>query len=440
MDANDSSTETSDTGASASVTDLPSSSLTSASGGGGSGGGGRSSFPVELERSMHELRGALIGCISSIGGDARKPQQLARQLKLDKTLAWKIARVVNADVADEAFQYLPGDAGMELFLDAIEAAGSDRSTLSRAREVVDRFRQSVHHHVGDRPTLEIVLDALPSQKKDRLTQSRKLAFRGNSGIWGVQSKVRLQSVFVWPSATDAEKLDAAVVVGWLDFRRIRQDARWVLFRHSLYSKNAGRMAVQVEPLDEETSSSDPLRLLRKFCTGTLPSVTAREENEQTSYHLGESEVGNAGAFSVLMGSIYRSMGNRYASGSEESASFAAQISAPVENMVFDLFVHRDLRLGSDPKVSLFGALAPGGRFADSDRIPLNEPLRPLVSCGKSLVVETPLFGRYREVVELVTRRSGTSSDEFSGWRYSLEYPPFPSTAMVSFQLPTERRA
>jgi hypothetical protein len=393
------------------------------------------SIPVELERSMHELRGALISCISSVQGDARKPQQLARQLRLDKTLAWKIARVVNADSADDAFQYLPGDAGMELFLDAVEAAGSDRTTLTRAREVVDGFRQSVTRHIGDRPTLEIVLDALPSQKKDRLTQSRKLAYRGNSGIWGVQAKVRLQTVFVWPSKQDPTKLDAAVVVGWLDFRRIRQDAKWVLFRHSLYSKNTGRMTLQVEPLDEETSSNDPLRMLKRFCTGTIPSVTAREENEQTSYHLGDSELGNAGAFSVMMGSVYRAMANRYIVNGEDRVSFAAQVSAPVETMLFDLFVHRDLRINGDPNLEVFGALAPGGKFSDTDRIPLNEPLRQLVPGGKSLVVETPLFGRYREVIDLVHRRSGESPEAFSGWRYTLEYPPFPSTVMIGFRLP-----
>ena len=41
----------------------------------------------------------------------------------------------------------------------------------------------VSRHVGDRPTLELVLDSLPDRSHDRLIVSRKLAFRGNSGLF-----------------------------------------------------------------------------------------------------------------------------------------------------------------------------------------------------------------------------------------------------------------
>ena len=71
----------------------------------------------------------------------------------------------------------------------------------------------VSRHVGDRPTLELVRDSLPDRSHDRLIVSRKLAFRGNSGIWGVQARTRLNAAFVAPSHDDPEMLDAANVGG-----------------------------------------------------------------------------------------------------------------------------------------------------------------------------------------------------------------------------------
>lgn len=388
-----------------------------------------SHIPPALAQAMDELRQSLESLISSVQGDSRKPQQLSRQLGLDKTLAWKVSRLINAQSPSVAFQYLPGDAAIDLLLEAVRNAGGDPKTLESVTATNARFRASVKHYIGDRSTLDIVVDGLPTQGVDRLANSRKLAFRGNSGIWGVQAKARTQSVFVFPSASDPGRVDVCMVVGWFDFRRMRRDAKWVLFRHSLYSHEAGgRATLKPEALDHDHPTGDGLALLRGFCSPTLPTIDASEDAGHVAYHIGESPVGNAGAFTCMMGSIYRSMAQRYGDPLTEGLTFAANITAPVESLLFDIFIHQDLRTPDRPEVALHGALSGGGRISLPDNIPLGAGVRQL--SGKPVHADTSLFPRYAELLNLVYTRTNQDPAAFIAYRYELDYPPFPSTALM----------
>ncbi len=65
---------------------------------------------------------------------------------------------------------------------------------------------------------------------DRLVKSRKLAFKGNSGIWGAQSRVRMNTSFIAPNRDNPELLDYAQIGGYSDLQRLRVNGAWPLFR------------------------------------------------------------------------------------------------------------------------------------------------------------------------------------------------------------------
>lgn len=50
------------------------------------------------------------------------------------------------------------------------------------------------------------------------------------------------------------------------------------------------------------------------------------------------------------------------------------------------------------------------------------------------VVDTPRIPGYAQLIDHVMQRCGWNRADFIGIRYTLEYPPFPSTVLITFPL------
>ncbi|MCA9310842.1 MAG: hypothetical protein KDA21_06530, partial [Phycisphaerales bacterium] len=138
----------------------------------------------EVENAVRELRGAIRTLLASVDADPRQPQEVHRRFALASGLCWKISRLERARNADEALNYLPGPEAFRGYLDALATGGADQRAIRWAQDAMHILSDNVRRYVGDKATLELVLDAAPGNR-EQLTKSRKLAFRGNSGIWGV---------------------------------------------------------------------------------------------------------------------------------------------------------------------------------------------------------------------------------------------------------------
>ncbi len=390
----------------------------------------------DLSAGVHELRGALTDLLGDVGADARRPQELARRLSLDKSLAWKLSRIVGAGDPQNALQYIPGDAALGIVMRAVHDAGGGEALRVRAERAIKNFQSAVLRHLGDRPTLDLVVDGLPNEAGERLSASRKLAFRGNSGIWGVQAKARLQTVVLAPNHDNPGMMDCGVVGGWIDFRRIRGDARWVLFRrHSLKEPDAP--GPQVEPIDPPAEPGSPALIMSDFCSAGLPAIHTVAEGGFELDELGASTIGNSGAFTLFFGSITTNIGPRKAERPDDVGSFRVSISAPVECLQFDMLVHRDCSFALQQKIGTYGGFATGPEpMAERDALPIHADRSDL---GREPpAVQTPLFSRYVQLTQRIFTRMGRDRSEFVGIRYGIEFPPFPATVVVTF--PLEKQA
>jgi hypothetical protein len=388
----------------------------------------------DLSAGVHELRGALADMLGSVGADVRKPQELARRLSLDKNLAWKLSRVVGAGDAQDALQFMPGDVGLGIVLKAVHAAGGAEAHRRRAEGAIKNFQAAVLRHLGDRPTLDLFVDGLASQSGERLSVSRKLAFRGNSGICGVQAKARINTVFLAPNRDRPEMMDCVLIGGWTDFRRIRSDARWVVFRRQLMNERAGGSGD--EPLDRDVDPNG-LMLMKDFCSANMPEIHTFAENGMQLDELGASTIGNSGAFNFFFGSATRQIGSRYAEAPDDTAQFRATISAPVEMLQFDLLIHRSCAFALNQTLKTYhGFSVWPAPLAERDSLPIHAEQTDMGREPPS--VQSPLYPRYVELTERVFNRMVWNRHEFIGVRYMMEYPPFPSTVVVSF--PLDKRA
>lgn len=386
----------------------------------------------ELTRSMRELRGSLVEVLSASGTDPERPQEISRALGLDKSLAWKVARLARASDAGMEAAHLPGAAAFEILLSAAARKGVQPPLIARARDAVRALSSVVDEHLGDRPTLELVLDGMPRRGHDRLAMCRKLAFRGNSGLWGIQARTRVNAFLLACSRDSPDQVDCAMIGGWAQMRRLRADARWAIFRRLAHGPG-GAPGNPCEPI-VPGADRDGLMLMREFCSDTLPAIRTVVEGGSTVYEIGDSPVGARGAFNCFLGTVQRRLGSVHATENDTTGSLFALVSAPVQLLVVDLLVHEGCPIGREPAVDVYGALTPRpGERSERDRLPLRPKITALPRVGEATRV--PGVDRYSAMLERAAGALGDYSlSSFAGVRILLEYPPFPSTAVVTFPL------
>src|SRR5205814_9513502 len=114
------------------------------------------SFPVHARAVVRSVRGAFSELLTSVGADPHDPQSMSRQFGLNKNLAWKISKIVQADDPSVALQQMPGSAGTRIFLQSIERAGAAPELLRSARQAIEEHEDPIRVHSGDRATLELI--------------------------------------------------------------------------------------------------------------------------------------------------------------------------------------------------------------------------------------------------------------------------------------------
>jgi hypothetical protein len=400
-----------------------------------------SEFEAECVARVHQLKAAFIELYVDVGMDPQKPQDVSRSLRVNKTLTWSVSRLIAAPDHIAAVAHIPGETSLEKVITATARRGADPSIVARARQAVADFRRMVQAHTGDRPTLDLIVDSATSTKRrgDKLELARKLAFRGNSGLYGVQARTRLKLAMVAPSPHHPDELDMVDLCGYVDFRRIRPNVRWPLFAVRSWADAAPRLDQpdQWQPIEPPADPADHSRIIHSATRGTAPNVQPIKTAEGLDFMLGHGPVGNEGAFDCFMGEYLRRAVPRYRQRDSDVGEFGAAITAPSEHLVFDLIVHNDLAELLNASVLVFGRIFPTGQHTggpdDPCLIPIQQTLSPLP--GSPTLVATSLVPGYPRLYSTVLNRLGWSPADFTGTRLVMKYPPLGSNVILRFPLP-----
>ena len=382
----------------------------------------------EVQKAAEQLRASLRELILAAGCDPLKPQAVHRHINVDRVLCWKVSRMVRAERIEEALLQLPGEEALSIFITAFTPTTAGEVRIEAARAGALGLNIAINNHVGNRRTLQLMLDSVP-QGQDALGQSRKLLFRGASGLWGIQAKERMQLIMLAPNAANGELVDVVTATGWVDVKRMRPDARWRMVRHHVQPD--GRSDLCSKPLSASTTLGQSM-LLPEFCEDVPPLITHAEDNI-TYYELGPSATGRVGAFSLFLGEIQRGLGSRYAHTKGEAAQFCVNVLAPAEHLTLDVLVHRSLKMLDGAELSLFSAAFNDGRkFSDFERMGLDPEGVELENLAS---LDNRHYPRHRELVHFTAERAGWDLGDFVGMRFEIDYPPFPSVAR--FRAPLE---
>ncbi len=388
-------------------------------------------FDEHCRESVLVLRGALLDLYREAGADLTKPQEVARRYKLNKNLTWKVAKIMQTEDAYSAVPLIPGAAGFEILLEAMSKAGAPADVVARVRAAAEGFDRMIEIHTGDRATLELALDSMGGERP--LEMSRKLAYRGNSGIWGIQSEVRVTTQFLAPNKHDPSLLDAALVGGFTRIRRLRPVPRWPVFQLLRYNDD-GSTPNRVEPMPIEESSDDSQAwMMRSFCDGAETPMHVVDSASGTTYEIGDGPVGKTGEFSCFFGYTEQGVVSRYRDEHNQFGELYSTVSIPTETLMFDLIVHKNLTEVVNAEVELHGRLwgntdvgLPASKLPCADRV---------LDLGVGANLATPLVPRYSEMVRTVQERAGWNPSEFRCLRLVMMYPPMPSTAVLRYELP-----
>jgi len=390
-------------------------------------------FDEHCRRSVDGLRGALLELYRAVGADPAKPQDVSRQYKVNRNLAWKVSRIIGSEEPLEAVPMIPGPGGLDILMDAMARAGAPEATVTRVRTAVNEFDRMIELHTGDRSQLELVLDSMGCGD-DATEMSRKLAFRGNSGVWGIQAGVRVTAHFLAPSPTTPGMLDLAMIGGLTRVCRLRPVARLPIFQIRQYNDDGTVSASLSRQAIEPASGDHPGDpwLMRSFCSGAMPEVHLSQKGDTTLYEIGEGPVGRTGQFSCFFGFADIASVPRYKDAQNTIAELISSVTVPAEALLFDLFVHRDLVEAMSPSAAMYGTLGGALDSVGSVELPLPERFRDL---GVNAMIDTPLVDRYADAVAAAMTKLGRDASEFRCLRLLVEHPAMSSRVVVRYDLP-----
>ncbi len=391
------------------------------------------SFEDHLTTAIQDVRRTLGDLLSPTGLDPTEPQEMARRLKISRNLTWKISKVICCRNIFEAFQHLPGDEGVDILLRAAQTAGATSEAVQRVRVAQRELDRIIEIHTGDRATLDLIVENLGGiGSAERLEASRKTAFRGNSGVWGVQAKARATLLIQAPSQDNPDLLDLVTVGGILDFRRLRPNVRWPIFRPRMYRGDGELVEVHDNALDPAFDGKAGPKLLGEFCTPMPLAMEAIPEGKGVVYELAEAPLGNMGTVTAFLGTFARAAAQRYAMPDDQYGDFSAQLSMPAETLLFDVAIHRSMEW-ADPETFVYGHLSGTEPRVQPFRIPVGE--KPELLPGRPPAIHTSIVPQYERVVDYTMNRLGWSLRDFKVYRLILRYPPMHSSAVMRFMLP-----
>lgn len=411
-------------------------------------------FFEDAQGVIHGVRRALADLLAEVGADASQPQEVSRTYGIDKTLAWKVCRVIREPVPWDAVGHIPRKPSVQILVRALAKHGATDDVIGRLWDAVDEFEKFVGRHSDDRETLEIMIgsSAKGAGAGKRLEAFRRTAYQANSAIWGVRTKLHVCMHILAPTP-GTDDLSTATISGFHGFNRLRPDVPWNVATISNW--DVGELTNETKPdaiipIDPAVAAeggggsgggggeggTDAAPILREFCSEPLPSLrNVRLPDGRTRFELNRGSVGNTAAATMLLGWVSRHCVSRFERYPGELGEHGLFLSTPAETVVHDLLVHKSLTFAHTPSMHVFSELPGGPRYltdgAAAGTIPIHEHI---VELGSPPDLTTTEFPRYRDLATRGTEALGIPLSEFVGFRMRLEYPPIPTLAIIRHAL------
>jgi len=396
----------------------------------------RPSFDDHLQQAMGGLRIALLKLLQSVNADPTTPQKVSRRFGINRNLAWKVSRLISESDERASVRHVPGKQGLRILCERFREAGAPIEVVNAVSDAMDAFLQMVEVQAGDRTALDMTLRSLRPEGEgpEGVLTARKLAFQGNSAVWGVRARLKLGLQVVAPANSGSRdgEVDIARVGGLLDFWRLRADARWPLIHYRMFPEESASGRLAVEPIESPAEDSDDPPWLRDFCSVPPPRCRRVKRVPGDLFEIMEGPVGNTASFSCVYGQVTRNAATYLSDGAGTMGEHQLRLNVPMGGAHFDVLLHESLPLQAPPRIVVESWM----QVSDTPR-PVGEPLYSLETLEQ--IEEMPAglpnlntadVPRYPDLVQQVVRTLGRPLREFRGYRVRLSYPPIPTILKI----------
>jgi hypothetical protein len=390
-------------------------------------------FRSECDVAIESLRQSLRELASATLSDPLRPQDVSRRFSINKNLTWKFARVLLADDSFEAIGMIPGPEGVEIYLRAFDSAGAPAARTAAVRDALRRFDAIVVRHFGDRAQLEVVLDGLRSD--GNLESSRRMAFKGMAGVFGVQARVRVTAQILAPTTDRAEKADIALIVGLAGIQRLRPIGALPMFRAGPPQPEGSSVP---QPFVSGEDGGQPDYLLRDF--SSFPSATVNVKQGvggRFTLELSEGPLGRMGESDLFFATVTRGIISLKATPGDTTCNLVTSISIPSEAFASDVFVHRSIPVEETLRTSIHATLSQPLSEDEQQRRATMLPIDTSPIFVEDLDKGFGLAGvpRYEEMILRAFASLPADPSEFRLVRVAMQYPPAPAALLVGWDLP-----
>jgi len=374
--------------------------------------------------------------LDPLPGSVHRPQELARVLGINVTLASRLLSALRAEDSLEAAYAMPGPEALRAVMTAAAAHGTPAKVVRQARTRIQAFDLLIRDEFGGRSALEaLIADGLPSAGVKFQVASRQGMFKAASNLKGAQAEVSFSTALVLPS-DDPMYCSAVFLGGYLGLRRLRPGAPVRLQVTMLGPSSTGQhgfRTINGEPIDAAGCGA----LVEEFCSSPVPRIEICRGDGTIKHVLADDRVGVASSADVIFGERLESRFRRYQpEGTHERirrAWIADETEIPCKVLILDLLLAPQVWPACTPELRVYdtvirGTALPNDPERDADRMPIEEAVRPLgVGLRRFRASEIP---RYVQMIQGVCDTVGCDARSLRGYRVRIRYPFYGSQTMI----------
>jgi hypothetical protein len=387
---------------------------------------------VRINAAGEDLLDGLVRVLNQIPGGDSGPQQLAKELGIDKVLASRILKAIRAPDPMSVVHRVPGPEPMRRLLKASSKLGVNPADIVTANSAVDRFETLIRSEIGDRSALEAILSAwVPEARREFELRRKQTAFRAMSQLKGAQADVYAECAIFYPSA-DNEHIDVVWIKAIVGLHRLRPGVPVKFTSHRQIEGQTQRKTYTLtgDPVDSLSSAT-----LKNYCSTPTPTLNVHPAGELMHYMLKDDAFGVSSSVDLVTCEVNRAEIPRYIPDERNRKAWASSdINIPSKRMQFDVLVHKDLYNRSFPELRIYDTTING-------QADINDPARDmdqldLMESIENLGAGLNRFGsssvpKYRTMLEEVCSTLGYDGTALRGYRCTADYPIHGSqTAMI----------
>jgi hypothetical protein len=387
---------------------------------------------IRINAAGEDLLKGLTSVLGQIPATDAGPQQLAKELGIDKVLASRILKALRAPDPMSVVHRVPGPEPMRRLLKATSKLGVNPQDLIDANSAVDRFESLIRSEIGDRSALDAILSAwVPEARREFELRRKQAAFRAMSQLKGAQADVYAEAAIFYPSA-DNEHIDIVWIKAVIGLHRLRPGVVVKFTSHRQIEDQSGRKTYTLagDPVDSVSSAT-----LESYCSTPTPALDVHHAGELMHYTLQENCFGASSSIDLVTCEVNRAEIPRYIPDERRRKAWASSdINIPSKRMQFDVLVHKDLYNRSFPELRIYDTTINGQAdindpARDVDQLDLLESIENL---GEGLSrFGSSLVPNYRKMIDEVCTTLSFDPAMMRGYRCIADYPIYGSqTAMI----------